>query len=36
MGKHVLIVDDSASIRQMVEVTLRSAGYDVTMSCMAR
>ncbi len=30
MGKHVLIVDDSASIRQMVEVTLRSAGYDVT------
>lgn len=30
MGKHVLVVDDSASIRQMVEVTLKSAGFQVT------
>lgn len=30
MSKHILIVDDSASIRQMVEVTLKSAKYEVT------
>lgn len=30
MPKHVLVVDDSASIRQMVEVTLKSAGYQVS------
>lgn len=30
MGKHVLIVDDSASIRQMVEHTLKTGGYEVT------
>jgi two-component system chemotaxis response regulator CheY len=30
MSKHVLIVDDSVSVRQMVEVTLKSAGYNVT------
>ncbi len=30
MTKHILIVDDSASIRQMVEVTLKSANYTVT------
>jgi len=29
MGKTVLTVDDSASIRQMVAFTLKSAGYDV-------
>lgn len=29
MGKAVLIVDDSASIRQMLAFTLRSAGFDV-------
>ncbi|MDP2788418.1 MAG: response regulator [Pseudomonadota bacterium] len=29
MGKLVLTVDDSASIRQMVAFTLRSAGYEV-------
>ncbi len=29
MGKKILIVDDSMSIRQMVEVTLKGAGYDV-------
>jgi two-component system chemotaxis response regulator CheY len=30
MGKHILVVDDSASIRQMVEHTLKGAGYQVT------
>ncbi|MES2672852.1 MAG: response regulator [Pseudomonadota bacterium] len=30
MSKHVLIVDDSASVRQMVEATLKSAHYQVT------
>lgn len=30
MAKTILAVDDSASIRQMVAFTLKSAGYDVT------
>lgn len=30
MSKNILIVDDSTSIRQMVEATLKSAGYNVT------
>jgi two-component system chemotaxis response regulator CheY len=30
MSKRILIVDDSPSVRQMVEVTLRSADYEVT------
>jgi two-component system chemotaxis response regulator CheY len=30
MSKNILIVDDSPSIRQMVEVTLKSADYTVT------
>ena len=29
MGKSILAVDDSASIRQMVSFTLKSAGYEV-------
>ncbi len=29
MGKPILIVDDSASIRQMLSFTLKSAGYEV-------
>ncbi|MFO6423151.1 response regulator [Motilimonas sp. KMU-193] len=32
MSKNVLIVDDSASIRQMVEATLKSASYQVTLA----
>ena len=30
MGKSILTVDDSASIRQMVGFTLKGAGYDIT------
>jgi two-component system chemotaxis response regulator CheY len=30
MSKNILIVDDSPSIRQMVEVTLKSANYSVS------
>lgn len=30
MSKNILIVDDSASVRQMVEATLKSASYAVT------
>ncbi len=29
MSRQILIVDDSASIRQMVSFTLKGAGYDV-------
>jgi len=29
MGKIIMIVDDSASIRQVVNLTLRKVGYDV-------
>jgi two-component system chemotaxis response regulator CheY len=29
MGKTVMIVDDSASLRQVVGIALRGAGYDV-------
>ena len=32
MGKRVLVVDDSVSIRQMVEMTLKSADFDVTLA----
>lgn len=33
MKKKILIVDDSESIRELVELTLLSAGYDVLKSC---
>lgn len=32
MSKQVLVVDDSVSVRQMVEATLRSAGYSVSLA----
>ena len=32
MSKHILIVDDSASVRQMVEATLKTANYAVTLA----
>jgi two-component system, chemotaxis family, chemotaxis protein CheY len=33
MSKTILAVDDSASMRQMVGLTLRSAGYEVIEAC---
>lgn len=33
MNKTVLIVDDSASIRQVVGITLKGAGYTVIEAC---
>ncbi|WP_417581395.1 response regulator [Nitrincola sp.] len=30
MGKSILTVDDSASIRQMISFTLKGAGYSIT------
>jgi len=36
MSKTILIVDDSASIRQVVAVTLKSAGFQVIEACDGR
>ena len=33
MSKMILAVDDSASMRQLVSYTLRSAGYQVSEAC---
>jgi len=33
MSKTILIVDDSASLRQVVGIALRGAGYDVVEAC---
>ena len=33
MSKTILIVDDSASLRQVVTMTLKSAGYGVIEAC---
>ena len=33
MGKTVMIVDDSASLRQVVGIALKGAGYDVLEAC---
>ncbi|MFZ2854710.1 MAG: response regulator [Rhodocyclaceae bacterium] len=36
MPKTVMIVDDSASLRQVVNMALRSAGYEVLEACDGR
>lgn len=33
MAKTIMIVDDSASLRQVVAISLRGAGYDVLEGC---
>lgn len=36
MSKTVMVVDDSASLRQVVSMTLKGAGYDVIEACDGR
>ncbi|NHZ37042.1 response regulator [Massilia rubra] len=33
MAKTIMIVDDSSSVRQVIGITLRGAGYDVLEGC---
>jgi two-component system, chemotaxis family, chemotaxis protein CheY len=36
LGKTIMIVDDSSSMRQVVGIALKSAGYDVLEGCDGR
>ncbi|MBI5493227.1 MAG: response regulator [Deltaproteobacteria bacterium] len=36
MAKTIMVIDDSASIRQVVNITLKKAGYDVVEACDGR
>ena len=33
MSKLIMVVDDAASVRQLVSMTLKGAGYDVVEAC---
>ena len=36
MAKTIMVIDDSASIRQVVTIVLRNGGYDVIEACDGR
>jgi len=36
MAKNIMIIDDSAAVRQVVAITLRGAGYEVEEACDGR